>query len=143
MPLDAPGVARGPVQQTIMADGQTGVLEFDGVRLGPEAVVGREGRGMDMAFLWINWARVAARRHVQRARGPLPGAVGAPTRASGGPSAGRSASFGAVAERLSDIYMDWRAMRALSLEILARLDEADVLGEADAPARPSGGTSPR
>ena len=39
-----------------------------------------------------------------------------------------------MAERLSDIYMDWRAMRALSLEILARLDEADVLGEGKAGA---------
>ncbi len=133
MPLDAPGVARGPVQQTIMADGQTGVLEFDGVRLGPEAVVGREGRGMDMAFLWINWAR-------SRRGGMCSGlaahclersvAYARERRAFGRPIG----ELGAVAERLSDIYMDWRAMRALSLEILARLDEADVLGEGKAGA---------
>ena len=36
--------------------------------------------------------------------------------------------FGAVAERLSDMYMDHQAMRALSLEILARLDDVDLLG---------------
>ena len=55
--LDAPGVVRGPVQQTIMADGQTGVLEFHDVRLADAAVVGREGGGLALAFLWINWAR--------------------------------------------------------------------------------------
>ena len=133
VPLDAPGAARGPVQQTIMADGQTGVLEFDGVRLGPEALVGREGRGMDMAFLWINWAR-------SRRGGMCSGlaahclersvAYARERRAFGRPIG----ELGAVAERLSDIYMDWRAMRALSLEILARLDEADVLGEGKAGA---------
>jgi acyl-CoA dehydrogenase len=127
VPLDAPGVTRGPVQQTIMADGQTGLLELRDVRVGPEAVVGRAGAGMEMVFLWINWARsrrggmcsgLAAHcleRSVAYARA---------RRAFGRPIG----ELGAVAERLSDIYMDWRAMRALSLEILARLDAADLLG---------------
>ena len=45
VPMDAPGAARGPVQQTIMADGQTGVLEFTDVRLPPSALMGEEGGG--------------------------------------------------------------------------------------------------
>lgn len=127
VPMDAPGVARGPVQQTIMADGQTGVLEFRDVPLGPDALIAAEGEGMDMAFLWINWARSRrggmcsglALHCLQRA------AAYARERRAFGKAIGE---MGAVAERLSDIYMDWRAMRALSLEILARLDAADLLG---------------
>jgi acyl-CoA dehydrogenase len=128
VPMDAPGAVRGPVQQTIMADGQTGVLEFDGVRLGPGALIGTEGGGLAVAFLWINWAR-------SRRGGMCSGLAwhcldrsvdySARRRAFGRPIG----DFGAVAERLSDVYMDWRAMRALSLEILARLDETDLLGD--------------
>jgi alkylation response protein AidB-like acyl-CoA dehydrogenase len=127
VPMDAPGAARGPVQQTIMADGQTGVLEFRDVRLPGSALIGREGGGMDLAFLWINWAR-------SRRGGMCSGlawhcleravAYAGERRAFGRPIG----ELGAVAERLSDIYMDWRAMRALSLEILARLDAAGLLG---------------
>jgi acyl-CoA dehydrogenase len=128
VPMDAPGVVRGPVQQTIMADGQTGVLEFHDVPLERDALVAREGAGMEMAFLWINWARSRrggmcsglAAHCLERAV-----AYGRERRAFGRPIG----EMGAVAERLSDIYMDWRAMRALSLEILARLDAADVLGD--------------
>ncbi len=128
VPMDAPGAVRGPVQQTIMADGQTGVLEFHDVPLDASALIAREGEGMAMAFLWINWAR-------SRRGGMCSGlaaycleravAYGRERRAFGRPIG----ELGAVAERLSDIYMDWRAMRALSLEILARLDAADVLGD--------------
>jgi acyl-CoA dehydrogenase len=127
VPMDAPGVVRGPVQQTIMADGQTGVIELHEVRVGPEALVGEVGGGMAVAFLWINWAR-------SRRGGMCSGlaahcleasvAYARERRAFGRPIA----EMGAVAERLSDVYMDARAMRALSLEILARLEDADVLG---------------
>ena len=127
VPMDAPGATRGPVQQTIMCDGQTGVLEFSDVRLPAGAVVGEVGGGLALVFLWINWARSRrggmcsglAWHCLERSVG-----YGARRRAFGRPIA----DFGAVAERLSDVYMDWRAMRALSLEILARLDDADLLG---------------
>jgi acyl-CoA dehydrogenase len=133
VPMDAPGAARGPVQQTIMADGQTGVLEFRDVRLPGSALIGREGGGMDLAFLWINWARSRrggmcsglAWHCLERAA-----AFAGERRAFGRPIG----EMGAVAERLSDIYMDWRAMRALSLEILARLEAADLLGDGRAGA---------
>lgn len=127
VPMDAPGVTRGPVQQTIMADGQTGVIELRGVRVGPDALVGEVGGGLALAFLWINWAR--SRRGGMcsgLAAHCLEAAVcyARERRAFGRPIA----EMGAVAERLSDLYMDARAMRALSLEILARLEDADILG---------------
>lgn len=127
VPMDAPGAARGAVQQTIMADGQTGVLEFRGVRLPAHAVVGEVGQGMAMAFLWINWAR-------SRRGGMCSGLIGHCLARSVAYSRERRAfgkpigELGAVAERLSDMYLDHRAMRALSLEVLASLDAVDLLG---------------
>jgi acyl-CoA dehydrogenase len=126
VPMDAPGAERGPVQGTIMADGQTGVLRFRDVRLGPEALIGREGGGLELAFLWINWARSR--------RGGMCSGLGwhcleravaytGERRAFGQPIR----ELGAVAERVSDMWLDWQAMRALSLELLARLDDAGVL----------------
>lgn len=125
VPMDAPGASRGPVQQTIMADGQTGVLEFHDVRVSDDAVVGDVGRGMAMAFLWINWAR-------SRRGGMCSGlawhclersvAYSRERRAFGRPIG----EIGAVAQLLSDMYLDHQAMRALSLELLARLDDAGV-----------------
>ncbi len=127
VPMDAPGAARGPVQQTIMSDGQTGVLTFEDVRLPARAVIGDEGRGLPLVFVWINWAR-------SRRGGMCSGLAWHCLERSVDYTARRRAfgraigDFGAVAERLSDVYMDWRAMRALSLEILARLDDVDLLG---------------
>ena len=127
VPMDAPGATRGPVQQTIMSDGQTGVLTFEDVRLPASAVIGEEGRGLPLVFVWINWAR-------SRRGGMCSGLAWHCLDRSVDYTARRRAfgraigDFGAVAERLSDVYMDWRAMRALSLEILARLDQVDLLG---------------
>ena len=126
VPMDAPGASRGPVQGTIMADGQTGVLEFRDVRLPGHAVVGEVGGGLAMAFLWINWAR-------SRRGGMCSGLAWHCLERSVAYSRARQAfgrpigELGAVAERLSDMYMDHQAMRALSLEILARLDGAGLL----------------
>jgi acyl-CoA dehydrogenase len=127
VPMDAAGVVRGPVQQTIMADGQTGVIELHEVRVGPEALIGEVGGGMAVAFLWINWAR-------SRRGGMCSGLAAHCLEAAVAYARERRAfgkaiaEMGAVAERLSDVYMDARAMRALSLEILARLEDADILG---------------
>lgn len=136
VPMDAPGASRGPVQQTIMADGQTGVLEFRDVPVPADAVVGEVGGGLAMAFLWINWAR-------SRRGGMCSGLAWHCVERSVAYSRERKAfgkaigELGAVAERLSDMYMDFRAMRALSLEILARLDAVGLLtgGGVDAAAR--------
>jgi acyl-CoA dehydrogenase len=133
VPLDAAGVERGPVQQTLMADGQTGILRFRDVRVPASAVVGQVGKGLPVAMLWINWART-------RRGGMCSGLAwhcldrslryGRARRAFGGPIAG----LGPVAEMLSDMYMDWTAMRALSLELLARLDRADLFRARTTPA---------
>jgi len=133
VPLDAHGAERGPVQQTLMADGQTGILRFRDVRLPASAVLGQPGRGLPVALLWINWART-------RRGGMCSGLAwhcldralryGRARRAFGGPISG----LGPVAEMLSDMYMDWTAMRALSLELLARLDRADVFRSRSTPA---------
>ncbi len=136
VPMDAPGATRGPIQQTIMADGQTGVLEFRDVPVPADAVVGEVGGGLAMAFLWINWAR-------SRRGGMCSGLAWHCVERSVAYSRERKAfgkaigELGAVAERLSDMYMDFRAMRALSLEILARLDDVGLLagGRVDAAAR--------
>ncbi len=133
VPLNAPGVERGPVQQTLMADGQTGILRFRDVRLPADAVIGTVGEGLPLALLWINWART-------RRGGMCSGLAwhcldrsvryGHARQAFGGPIEG----LGPVAEMLSDMYMDWQAMRALSLELLARLDEADLFHAKVTPA---------
>ncbi|MEZ5100048.1 MAG: acyl-CoA dehydrogenase [Thermoleophilia bacterium] len=121
VPLDAPGVTRGPVQQTIMADGQTGSLSLAEVSLPASALVGEVGRGRALAFLWINWtrtrrggmcsglARFCLERAASYARGRT--AYGRPL-----------ADLGAVGAMLADLTIDGEALRALSLELLARLD---------------------
>jgi alkylation response protein AidB-like acyl-CoA dehydrogenase len=133
VPMDAPGAERGPVQQTLMADGQTGVLRFRDVRLPASAVIGDVGGGLAMAFLWINWARTRrggmcsglARHCLERSV-----RYGRERRAFGAPIA----SLGPVAQMLSDMHMDREAMRSLSLELLARLDRADLFHAPSTPA---------
>ena len=124
--LDAEGVERGPVQQTIMADGQTGALSFDEVSVGPEDLVGEIGQARALAFEWINWARTRrggmasglARYCVERS------VEHANTReAYGRPIA----ELGSVAALLADMVIDAEATRALSLELLGRLDERGTL----------------
>ena len=119
--LAADGVERGPVQQTIMADGQTGSLRFTDVRVPRSSLIGAEGGAQSLAFSWINWART---RRAGMCSGlasfSLARAVAFARRRS---AFGRPiAELGTVAAMLSDSYMDWVAMRSLSLELLARLD---------------------
>jgi acyl-CoA dehydrogenase len=126
VPLDAPGVERGPVQQTIMGDGQTGEIAFDDVRLEPSALIGQEGDGQRLAFLWINWTRT-------RRGGMCSGLAYHCLERSLAHSRSHEAfgrpigEIGAVAAMLADIYMDWEAMRALSLGVLSRLDRGSLL----------------
>jgi len=123
--LSDPGVTR-EVQSTIMADGQTGVLGFDGVRVPGWALMGEIGAARDIAFHWINWTRTRrggqasglGRRcfdaSVERARTRT--AFGEPI-----------ANLGAVQTMLSEMYLDLSALRALSLERLARLDRGTMM----------------
>lgn len=121
VPLDAPGVTRGPVQQTIMGDGLTGSLRFEGVRVPAAMRIGEEGAALALAFRWINWARSRrggmctglARHCLERSI-----AYAHEREAFGKPIA----EHGAVGAMLADMAMDVEAMEAFSLELLARLD---------------------
>jgi alkylation response protein AidB-like acyl-CoA dehydrogenase len=128
VPLDADGVERGRVQQTIMADGQTGPIELHDVRVGPVDVVGGLGEGRALAFRWINWARTRrggmcsglARFCSSRAL-----AYAREREVAGRPIA----ELGSVAAMLADLTIDVEAMCALSLELLGRLDARGTLWE--------------
>jgi alkylation response protein AidB-like acyl-CoA dehydrogenase len=125
VPLDSPGVERGPVQQTIMADGQTGSLSFSDVRLPGWALMGEDGSGLQLALTWINWARTRRGGMCSGlARHCLDRSV---AYARERETFGRQiAEHGPVATLLADMHMEWEAMRALSLELLARLDRAGI-----------------
>ena len=119
--LSAPGVERGPVQQTIMGDGLTGGLRFTDVRVPAEALLAEQGHALPLAFRWINWARTRrggmctglARHCLERSV-----AYAHERESFGRPIA----EHGAVGEMLANMAMDVEAMQALSLELLARLD---------------------
>lgn len=133
VPLDAPGVTRGAVQQTIMADGQTGEIRLDEVVVPRAAVIGEVGAALPLAFLWINWARTRrggmcsglARHCLSRAT------AFAREREAFGRSIGEIAT---VAAALSDVALECEAMRALSLELLARLDRSAIFDLQVSPA---------
>lgn len=119
--LSAPGVERGPVQQTIMGDGLTGGLAFTDVRVPAEALLGEEGHALPLAFRWINWARTRrggmctglARHCLERSV-----SYAHEREAFGKPIA----EHGAVGEMLANMAMEVEALQALALELLARLD---------------------
>ena len=119
--LDANGVERGPVQQTIMADGQTGGFSLTNVFVEGGAVIGEIGAGRALAFDWINWART---RRGGMASGLGRYCVDASVRYAGEREAyGRPiAELGSVGAMLADMVIDLETTRALSLEILGRLD---------------------
>ena len=124
--LDAEGVERGPVQQTIMADGQTGGFSLTDVYVDDSAIVGEIGAARGLAFDWINWARTR--------RGGMASGLGrycvetSVLYANEREAYGRPiAELGSVGALLADMVIDLEAMRALSLELLARLDARGTL----------------
>lgn len=129
---DAPGVTRGRDIPTMLGDGLTGELHFDGVRVPAENVVREVGDGFALAMAWINWRRMCRggmcagwgswllERAIDRAR----------TRRSGGrPIADLQAVQHLVADMDADVY----AARATSLVAQAELDE---LGPFSIPLHP-------
>ena len=124
--MDADGVERGPVQQTIMADGQTGGFALTDVFVGEDAVVGEPGGARALAFDWINWARTR--------RGGMASGLGRYcVEASTGYAHEREAygrpivELGTVGAMLADMVIDLETIRALSLELLGRLDQRGTL----------------
>ncbi|MCD2194812.1 acyl-CoA dehydrogenase [Actinomycetospora endophytica] len=118
----APGVTRGRDIPTMLDDGLTGELDFSGVRVPAENVVGEPGGGFALAMAWINWRRMCRggmcagwgawllERAVDRAR----------TRASGGTPIG---DLQAVQHLLADMDADVYTARAASLAAQVELDE--------------------
>ncbi|MDT7744622.1 MAG: acyl-CoA dehydrogenase [Actinomycetota bacterium] len=119
---NAPGVTRGRDIPTMLDDGLTGELHFDGVRIPAEDVAGEPGDGFALAMAWINWRRMCRggmcagwgawllERAVDRAR----------TRTSGGKPI---AELQAVQHLLADMDADVYAARAASLAAQVELDE--------------------
>ncbi len=128
--LDSAGVRRGPVQQTIMADGQTGSFSLRDVWVDETALVGEIGGGQALAFEWINWARTR--------RGGMAAGLGrhcvnaAVDYAHERKAYGRPiVELGSVGALLADMVIDLETLRALALELLGRLDaRGTVLGDA-------------
>ena len=118
----SPGVTRGRDIPTMLDDGLTGELHFDGVRIPAEDVVGEPGDGFALAMAWINWRRVCRggmcagwgawllERAVDRAR----------SRTSGGRPI---AELQAVQHLLADMDADVYTARAASLAAQVELDE--------------------
>jgi len=125
LPMDTPGVKRGPAQPTIMADGNTGEIRFNDVRVERSALIGAEHEALDLSLLSINWIRTRRGGMCSGlARHCLDAALAFANerRAYGRPII----ELGAVGAMISDMYMDWLAMRALSLELLTRLDTSGI-----------------
>ncbi|MDN5915399.1 MAG: acyl-CoA dehydrogenase [Pseudonocardia sp.] len=124
---DAPGVTRGRDIPTMLGDGLTGELHFDGVRVPAENVVREVGDGFVLAMSWINWRRLCRGgmcagwgywlldRALDRAR----------TRRSGGRPI---ADLQAVQHLLADIDADVYSARSASLLAQAELDELGPYG---------------
>jgi alkylation response protein AidB-like acyl-CoA dehydrogenase len=118
----SPGVHRGIDIPTMMDDGLTGELEFSGVRVPAENVIGEVGQGFALAMQWINWRRLDrggmcagwGRWLVERA------VSHAKNRQSGGRALG---DHQAVQHLIARMDMDVTQARATSLVIQAELDE--------------------
>ena len=125
LPIDHPGVTSGPVVQTLLGDGFTGQLAFDGARLGPEHLIGQEHGGVELLRFGRNWIRLRragmcsglARHCLDRSL-----AYAQERHSFGRPIA----EYGDVGAMLVDSYQDWMALRSLSIELLARFQREDV-----------------
>ena len=134
VPLDAPGVERGRVLQTMMLDGFTGEVAFNDVRLPASALIGQEGDGLLFAAMLYNWIRSRrgglcsglAQHCAQRAL-----AYARERETFGQPII----EHGPVASMLTDNHMDLLAMRAVSLELLDRFERAGGLLDGEVSVR--------
>src|ERR687894_2016525 len=54
---DTPGFSRGPIQQTMLDDGQTGSLTFEDCRIPRDMVLGEPRKDFSMPMRWINWTK--------------------------------------------------------------------------------------
>ena len=59
VPPDAPGISMTPIENVVMSPDKQFMLFFDGVKLGPEALIGVEGNGLRQVFVGLNTERIA------------------------------------------------------------------------------------
>lgn len=118
---DRAGFSRGADYPTILDDGLTGELRFDGVRVPDENRVGEVGRGFGHAMGYINWRRLC--------RGGMCAGWGrwllerAVARAKQRHSGGKAiAEHQVIAHQLADMDADVYTARATSLLAQAQLD---------------------
>jgi acyl-CoA dehydrogenase len=131
---DTPGFYRGPIQQTILDDGQTGSLTFEDCRIPHDMVLGEPRKDFSMPMRWINWTK--ARRAgmcVGLSRYCLDRALEyAKEREAFGRPIG---SFEQVALQISEAYRKTWATRAACDRLLEELDASDPYENPDAAAR--------
>jgi len=122
---------RGPVQETILNDGQTGELRFEDCRVPADMILGEPSAGFAMPMRWVNWTR--ARRAgmcVGLARHCLDRALAhAKERRAFGKPIG---SYEQVAMPISDAYRHTYAARAACDRLLAEIDASDPWERPDA-----------
>jgi acyl-CoA dehydrogenase len=121
VPTGTEGFTRGPVQQTMLGDGQTGELRFEDCRVPSDMTLGEPSAGFGMPMRWINWTR--ARRAgmcVGLARHCLDRALAhARERRAFGKPIG---AYEQVAVPISDAYRRTYAGRAACDRLLTEID---------------------
>jgi acyl-CoA dehydrogenase len=134
IPEDTPGFSRGPIQQTMLDDGQTGSLTFEECRVPRGMVLGEPRKEFSMPMRWINSTK--ARRAgmcVGLSRYCLDRALEyAKEREAFGSPIG---SFEQVALQISEAYRKMWATRAGCDRLLEELDASDPYKRPDAAAR--------
>jgi acyl-CoA dehydrogenase len=134
VPEDTPGFSRGPIQQTVLDDGQTGSLTFEDCRIPRDMMLGEPRKDFSMPMRWINWTK--ARRAgmcVGLSRYCLDRALEyAKEREAFGRPIG---SFEQVALQISEAYRKTWATRAACDRLLEELDASDPYENPDAVAR--------
>lgn len=134
VPEDAPGFSRGPIQQTIMDDGQTGSLTFEECRIPLDMVLGEPSEKFAVPMRWVNWTK--ARRAgmcVGLARHCLDRAIiYAREREAFGRPIG---SFEQVALQIGEAYRKTWATRAACDRLLAEIDATGPWENPDAETR--------
>ena len=130
---DTPGYRVGRMATTMIEDGNTSELHFDGCRVPDGQRVGAIGEGLPLAMLWINWARM---RRGGMCSGLAQFCLEASLR-----YASRRRAFGkplqdlpAVSTMLAAMYVDLYRMRSTSIQCLAQIDELGYTGLVVPPA---------
>ncbi len=134
IPEDARGFSRGPIQQTIMDDGQTGSLIFENCRIPLDMMLGEPEEKFGVPMRWVNWTK--ARRAgmcVGLSRYCLDRAL---EYARGREAFGRPiGSFEQVALQISEAHRKTWTIRAACDRLLEEIDAADPWEKPNAATR--------